>query len=208
MPSEPAEIRVLLVDDHPPVRAGLRALLKAEADLDVVGDAPNVTAGIALAQREQADVVVLDLSMPGVHGPQAVDALARACPDVRILVLSGEGTVATVQDCLRAGANGYLLKTAETPAIADAIRRVHRGAHAIDGDLAVELVAGTTAQLTERELDVLKAVSEGLTNRQAAARLGVTENTVKTHVASVLQKLQAHDRTHAVAMLLRRGLLR
>jgi DNA-binding NarL/FixJ family response regulator len=196
--------RILVVDDHPAVASGLRAIFDAEADFDVVGVERTVGAGVIATRRLQPRVVLLDLNLPDARGVRAVALVRAAHPDVAILVLSAQLDAATAQACVDAGALGYLLKTSSPQTLVAAVRDVAAGERVTDPLVDRDVGAG---DLTARELEVLQAVSEGLTNRQVAARLGVAQDTVKTHLSRAMTKLGAADRTHAVAVLLRRGLL-
>lgn len=207
MPSSQA-VRVLVVDDHPSVREGLRHFLDAAEDLVVVGEAGSAGDAVLVGRGAAPDVVLLDLVLPGVAGPPAVRLVVEGLPSAQVLVLSGTASPQGVVDCFRAGASGYLEKTAGTAAIREAIHDVFAGRRVVDPSLVGSLLDDTTVALTPRELEVLDAVSHGLTNRQVATRLGSSEHTVKTHLARAMAKLGAEDRTHAVATGMRRGMLR
>jgi DNA-binding NarL/FixJ family response regulator len=196
-------IRVLVADDHAVVRQGLAALLATTSDLELVATAGNGADAVRLAVEHRADVVVMDLSMPDTDGVAATAALADTAPDCRILVLTSFSDQVRVADALAAGADGYLLKHAEPEAILDAIREVVRGGSPLDPAAARILIddgrvrPGSTDALTAREREVLGLVATGLSNRQIARRLGISERTVKSHLHNVFQRLGFTHRTEA-----------
>lgn len=195
-------IRVLIVDDHAVVRSGLTQLLSTSADLDIVGDASDGAAAILAVETLAPDVVLMDLSMPGMDGVEATRRIAEAAPGTRVLVLTSLSERSRILDALAAGADGYLLKHAEPDEIANAIRAVHAGEAALDPKAArAVLDAGRERrqlpQLTDREQEVLRLVRDGMANKQIARRLGITERTVKAHLTSVFQRLGVSDRTQA-----------
>lgn len=202
-------VRVLVVDDHPSVRDGLRVALERGGTIEVVGEAVTAAEAVALARRLAPAVTLLDLSLPDARGAAAVRLLHAVVPATRLLVLTAAGQAETVRDCLEAGACGYLLKTSAATDVAAAVHSVAAGERVLDRHLLHVLLqaGGGTTGLTPRELVVLDAISRGLTNRQAATMLGLAESTVKTHLARSMTKLGVADRTEAVASLLRRGLL-
>ena len=206
MTTTTALIRVLIVDDHPTIRSGLKSILNADERLDVVGEAGSALAGVAALDKVKPDIVLLDLGLPDVRGVGAVRTLLEAGAQ-RVLVLSGAGSAELVRECLQAGAQGFLLKTAPEAALCGAIHRIVGGERVVDDSLIGALFEAPPAGLTPRELEVLGAVADGCTNRQVASRLGVSEDTIKTHLSRAMEKLGASDRTHAIAILLRRGLL-
>jgi NarL family two-component system response regulator LiaR len=210
----PEPVRVLLVDDHAVVRQGLRAFLRLQPDVEVVGEAAGGEAAVAAAASVRPDVVLMDLVMPGGDGVAAIRELAGAAPGARVLVLSSFADDDRVFAAMQAGAAGYLLKDVEPDALAEAIREVHRGRPALHPDVAARLMrrvadpAGPAAEsLTPREREVLQLVVEGYANKQIARRLGITEKTVKTHVSSILAKLRVSDRTAAAVLAIRQGLV-
>jgi NarL family two-component system response regulator LiaR len=210
----PERVRVLLVDDHAVVRQGLRAFLRLQPDLEVVGEAAGGESAVAAAASARPDVVLMDLVMPGGDGVAAIRDLAGAAPGARVLVLSSFADDDRVFAAMQAGAAGYLLKDVEPDALAEAIREVHRGRPALHPDVAARLMrrvadpAGPAAEsLTPREREVLQLVVEGYANKQIARRLGITEKTVKTHVSSILAKLRVSDRTAAAVLAIRQGLV-
>lgn len=189
-------ITVLLVDDHPMVREGLRSFLEAQADLAVAGEAGDGAEAIRQAEALRPDVVLLDLVMPGVDGLAALPDLKRVAPDSEVLVLTSFADDSKVFPALRAGASGYLLKTVSAEELARAIRAVSRGEPVLHPDIARRLmrsvpasVAPPAEHLTSRELEVLALVARRLTNKEIAAELSIAEKTVKTHVSNLLTKL-------------------
>jgi DNA-binding NarL/FixJ family response regulator len=212
-----AAIRVCIADDHAVVRQGLRAFLSSQPDIEVVGEAATGTQAITLAGKLAPDVVIMDLMMPDVDGFTATRRIRDMCPETRVIVLTSYSAVGQVLRALRAGACSYLLKDAEAGEIATAIREAVHGrpviAPAVGAALAqrlarrpAEQVAGL-AQLTDRELEVLRLIADGLSNAVIAARLFIGEGTVKTHVASILRKLQVTDRTKAAALAWQQGIV-
>lgn len=204
----PPRTRVLIVDDHPVVREGLRAVLDLRPDCEVVGEAADGEAALVDYARLQPDVVVMDLRLPGASGIATIQELRRRDPKARVLVLTSFGGDAEIQRALDAGALGVVLKGAPSREVAEAIRRVHGGELSISEDARAELRSGEgLSALTRRELEVLALVAEGLRNREIADELGLSPSTVKVHVNKILEKLEAQDRTEAVTRALRRGLI-
>ncbi len=205
-------IRVLVVDDHPIVRQGLVSVLEDETDFAVVGAAEDAETAVALAAAHRPDVVLLDLELPGQDGVAALPRLLAASPGARVLVFTAYDTDERVLGAVRAGASGYLLKGAPTAELARAIRTVHAGGSALEPRVAVRLLAEVRAPhapepgLTAREGEVLRLVAEGLPNKAIARRLGITERTVKYHLASLFHKLEADNRAQAVARAAQQGL--
>jgi DNA-binding NarL/FixJ family response regulator len=200
-------LRVLAVDGHPSVRLGIRAMLAATADLQLCGEADSVPAALVTARRASADLVLFDPDLTASTGADGVRLLRDSVPGVQVVVLTGNPAADLMRQCLRAGAAGYLLKTASPTMLCEALRQAARGARVVDPALLGSLVDTDPGNLTPRELDVLAAVSRGLTNRQAAGVLGTRESTVKTLLARAMAKMDASDRTHAVALGLRQGLI-
>ena len=204
-------IRVLLVDDHPVVRDGLRGMFASEPGVEVVGEADNGVAAVAAAQQLRPDVVLMDLRMPGQDGVAATRELRRTMPGVAVLVLTTFDTDGDIQRGIAAGAIGYLLKDASPADLMHGVRAAARGEAALSPTVAARLMARTRAPapepLTARERQVLTLVADGLTNRQIGRRLGVSETTVKTYLVRCFGKLGVDDRTAAVTVALQRGLL-
>lgn len=212
MTDSSARIRIVVIDDHPVVREGLVASLEDDAGFEVVGEAGSAEEALRLVAATRPDVVLLDLELPGMSGLEAIPALREAHPGAGLLVLTAYDTDERVLGAIRVGARGYLLKGASLQAIARAVRTVHAGESHLDpritGKVLAELGPGRPATtLTEREREVLGGIAEGLANKQIAQSLGITERTVKYHVTSILNKLGAENRAHAVAVAAQRGLL-
>jgi DNA-binding NarL/FixJ family response regulator len=204
-------IRVLVVDDHPVVRQGLRTFLDLQDDMTVVGEAADGRACVELADRLSPDVVLLDLRMPGGDGVAALRGLRERGVRTRVLVLTSFTEPSAVLPAVRAGAAGYVYKDIDPPALATAIRAVHAGHVLLNPEVARLLAAGDAlpagAHLTAREREVLGELAHGHSNREIARALTLSEKTVKTHVSAVLSKLGVADRTQAALYAVRAGLL-
>ena len=207
-----APIRVLIADDHPVVRDGLRGMLAGEPDLEVVGEAGDGIEVLANVDNLRPDVILMDLRMPGMGGVDAIRALTERRSPARVLVLTTYDSDRDVVPALGAGATGYLLKDAPRAELVRAIRAAARGEVVLAPSVATRLVTQlrSPAQetLSERELEVLTLIAQGETNRGAAARLFVSEATIKTHLLHIYAKLDVGDRAAAVAVAYERGLLR
>ena len=218
-------IRVLLVDDHAIVRDGLCAVLKLQPDIEVVGEADNGRDAVSMAQSLRPDVVLMDLVMPGMDGIEAIRLIVGGQPESRILVLTSFSAEDKVFAAIKAGAMGYLLKDCDSEELVRAIHQVQRGESSLHPKVARMLLQEMTAPrgagsavppprperpavdpLTERELDVLKLVAHGKSNREIADELVVSEGTVRTHVSNILSKLHLASRTQATLFALREGL--
>jgi NarL family two-component system response regulator LiaR len=207
-------IAVLLADDHPVVRQGLKAFLELQPDVSVAGEACDGAEAVALAADLLPDVVLLDLVMPGLEGPEAIRRIRAASPGTKVIVLTSFAGDDELFPALRAGADAYLLKDVEPRELAEAIRRVHAGEAPLDPKVAARVLrelAGDSAPhqdpLTPRELEVLRLLARGLSNKAIAAELVVSEKTVKTHVSSILGKLGLTDRTQAALYAVREHLV-
>jgi len=207
-------IRILVADDHPMLREGLVAVLSTQPDFDIIGEAADGAEVVRLAEALRPDVILLDLEMPDVDGVAALEGLRDAVSAARAIVFTAYDTDERILRSLRAGARGYLLKGASRQEIFDAVRTVHAGGSLLEPGVTTRLLdhvreGGEQAEpLTPRELEVLALISEGLHNSEIAGRLFVTERTVKFHVSSILAKLGADNRTEAVALAAKRGLIR
>jgi DNA-binding NarL/FixJ family response regulator len=208
---EAAPIRLLIVDDHPVVRDGLRGIFDGDPEFEVVGEAGDGAEGVAAADRLRPDVVLMDLRMPGVDGASAIRQLAEHGNPARVLVLTTYDTDNDVVPAIEAGATGYLLKDSPREALVRAVRAAYRGesvlAPSVASRLMHQLRAPASDALSARELEVLTLISQGETNRGAAARLFISEATVKTHLLHIYEKLEVNDRAAAVAAAYERGLL-
>ena len=208
--ADPPVIRIVLADDHPVVREGLRGMLGAEPDLDVVGEASDGAEAVRVVRATRPDVVLMDLRMPNQDGVRATAELARVAPGVRVLVLTTYDTDADILRAVEAGATGYLLKDAPRATLADAVRAASRGETVLAPGVAARLlrkVHHDHETLTPRELDVLQAVASGARNAEAAAALGIGEATVKTHLLRIFTKLDVDGRTEAVTRAMELGII-
>ena len=208
MPSVPNLIRILAVDDHPLLRKGLAALMNAEPDLKLVAEATNGKEAIDAFRTHQPDVTLMDLQMPGVDGIQAIEAIRREFPQARIIVLTTYSGDVQVVHALKAGAKAYVLKGHVLDDLLDTIRAVHAGKKRIPADVAAELADHSVDDpLTEREIEVLRLIAAGNANKRIADELAISEATVKSRITSILSKLGANDRSHAVTIGLKRGII-
>ncbi len=208
--SEADPIRVLLVDDHLMVRKGLEAILLAKPDLTLVGEASNGEEAVRLCEQLQPDVVLMDLLMPVMDGLTATRAIRERCPQVRVIALTSSQEQRMVQEALRAGAIGYLLKNVSADELAEVIRSVHAGLRTLAPE-AVEALIQTGEEatlapghdLTSREREVLALLVDGLSNPDIARQLGVSRSTIKSHVSHILGKLGVTSRAEAISLTLR-----
>lgn len=205
------KIKVLVVDDHPVVREGVRLFLEGDEEFEIVGEAENGEEALEKVEELKPDVVLMDLKMPGMGGVEATRKIKSKFPEVKILVLTVYMEDEYVKEALRAGAQGYLLKEASQEELKRAIRLVNRGesyiASKVTGALVEEVTGKRKSYLTQREKEVLKLMAEGLTNKEIASQLGLGIETIKTHARNIFGKLGAADRAQAVAIALRKGLL-
>ncbi|MBX9729319.1 MAG: response regulator transcription factor [Sphingopyxis sp.] len=205
-PSSP--IRILVVDDHPFLREGVRAVVETQTDMQVVGEADSGTDAIIRYRELLPDIVLMDLQMPDLSGDQAIAAIRERSPKARIIVLTTYAGDAHALRALRAGAAGYLLKTSLRKELLQAIRSVHAGGKHLDADVATDIALHLVADApSEREISVLSLAAHGNSNKQIAAKLGVSEDTIKAHMKAIFAKLGASDRTHAVTIAAKRGLI-
>ncbi len=210
-------ITVLIVDDHAVVRQGVRAFLETQPDLEVVGEAASGEEAVHLAAAYAPDVVLMDLVMPGTDGVEATRRLKEVSPRSQIIVLTSYHDDEHIFPAIRAGALSYLLKDVGPEELAAAVRRAARGEATLHPRVAARVIqelhalseeSSPFADLTERELEVLRLIAEGLSNGEIAARLTISEKTVKSHVSNILSKLHLADRTQAAVYAWKKGLMR
>jgi DNA-binding NarL/FixJ family response regulator len=202
------QIRILTVDDHPLLREGIAAVIEAQPDLILIGEATNGREAIESFRTHQPDVVLMDLQMPEMGGIEAIIAIRAEFPEARIVVLTTyKGDMQAVR-AFKAGASGYLLKSMLRKELLDTIRSVHAGRRRIPPEIASGIADHHTDDaLTQREIEVLRQVASGKANKIVADHLGISEETVKAHMRNILAKLAANDRTHAVTIALKRGII-
>jgi DNA-binding NarL/FixJ family response regulator len=201
-------IRILAVDDHPIFRAGLCSMVANECDMQIVGEAANGLEAVSQYRALRPDVILLDLQMPEMNGIETIEAIRRQYQSARIIVLTTYAGDVLAQRALKAGAQGYVLKGMIRKDLLDTIRLIHKGLKRVHSDVAAELAnhMGDDA-LSDREVEVLRLIAGGNSNKRVAAFLSISEETAKGHVKNILAKLGATDRTHAVTLGLTRGIL-
>jgi DNA-binding NarL/FixJ family response regulator len=204
----PDLIRVLTADDHPLLREGIATLVNAEADLKLVAEASSGREAVKMFQLHRPDITLMDLQMPDMNGTEAIAEIRSEFPDARIIVLTTYTGDAQVLKALKAGARAYLLKSDVHLELLDMIRSVHAGHKRIPPQIAAELAehAGDDP-LSPREIDVLRLIAAGNSNKLIADQLSISEATAKSHVANILSKLGANDRAHALAIAMKRGII-
>src|SRR5262250_97547 len=206
--SDSSLIHVLSVDDHTLVREGIAAILEAEPDMRLVAEATNGREAIQSFRKHQPDVTLMDLYMPDVDGIEAIARIRAEFPTARIIVLTSYSGDATIVGALKAGASGYLLKHTLRRELLDAIRAVHAGSRRIPAEIAAEIAEYAGAEtLTARELEVLRRVAAGRSNKAIAMDLQISESTVKAYLKTILAKLDADGRTHGVMIAVKRGII-
>ena len=208
MSSDTKPMRILTVDDHPVLRYGIAGLVGAEPDMEVVAQASTGREAIEQFRLHRPDVTLMDLQMPDMGGIEAMIGIRTEFPNARIIVLTTYSGDVQVTRALKAGARAYILKGRLAGELLDSIRAVHSGQRRIPPEVAAELAdhAGESG-LTEREIEVLRLIAAGNANKEIAAQLSLTEETVKSRVSNILAKLGANDRTHAVTIALKRGII-
>ena len=208
MSKSPNPIRILLADDHPLLRDGVAGLIADQPDMELVGEASNGRETIDQFRKHRPDVILLDLQMPEISGIDALLAIRAESPDARIIVLTTYTGDVQILRALKAGAQAYLLKSTLRRELLDTIRAVHGGQRRIPAEVAVQLAEHAADDpLTPREIEVLQLIAVGKANKLVAGDLRITEETVKGHVKSILSKLGASGRTHAVTIALKRGII-
>ena len=201
-------IRVMAVDDHPLLRDGISALIGNQTDMELVAEATTGREALDLFRQHRPDITLMDLQMPEMSGIDAISAIRGEFPDARIIMLTTHAGDVQVSRALKAGARAYLLKGLLRKELLETIRAVHAGHKRVSSEIAAEIAEHATDDaLTPREADVLRLVARGNANKAVGAQLSLTEETVKSHIRSILAKLGANDRTHAVAIGLKRGII-
>ena len=201
-------IRILSVDDHPLLRSGIGALIATQPDMQLVAEAATGAEAVQLHREMNPDVTLMDLQMPEMSGLDAIIAIKSEAPSARIIVLTTYSGDVLAQRALQAGAQAYVLKSLVRTEILNTIRIVHAGEKQVQADVAAEMAKHIAdASLTNREVQVLQLVAGGCANKVISARLDINEETTKTHIKNILAKLGARDRTHAVSLGLKRGII-
>ena len=207
MTIDPSLIRILTVDDHPLLRKGISALVNTENDMKLVAEASNGEEAIEKFRSHRPDITLMDIQLPGVNGIETIGQIHQEFPTARIIVLTTYSGDAQVLRPIRAGARAFLLKRQVHRDLLETIRAVHAGHRRIPQEIAVELVDHPRDGLTAREIEVLRLIAGGNSNKEIADQLSIGEASVKSHVANILSKLDAKDRAHAVTIGLKRGII-
>lgn len=208
MSTNPNLIRILTVDDHPLLREGIAALVKAEPDMEIIAEASDGEEAVKQYRRYRPDVTLMDIQMPNLNGIEGISRIRSEFPGAKIIVLSTYSGDVQVLQAIKAGARGYIVKGQVHRELLNAIRSVHAGHKRIPPEIAAELAEhAADDSLSSREIDVLRLVAAGNANKQIADKLSIEETTVKSHISSILSKLSANDRTHAVTIGLQRGII-
>jgi DNA-binding NarL/FixJ family response regulator len=201
-------IRVLTVDDHPLLREGVAVLIDTQSDMQLIGEASNGHEALEQFRTHHPDITLMDLQMPEVSGIDAISAIRGEFPDARIIVLTTYAGDFQISRALKAGARGYLLKGMLRQELLETIRAVHAGQRRLSSEAAAEIAEHATDDvLTPREIDVLRLIAKGNANKEIAGQLSLNGDTVKGHVKNIFAKLGVHDRTHAVTIGLKRGII-
>ncbi len=201
-------IRILSVDDHPLLREGIAALIGSEEDMELIAEASNGREALDLFRKHQPDITLMDVQMPEMNGIDAIGAIRGEFPEARIIVLTTHPGDFHVSRALKAGARAYLLKGMLRKELLDTIRAVHAGQKRLSSGAAAEIAEHSADDvLTPRETEVLRRIAAGNANKEIGRQLGLTEETVKSHVRNILPKLGANDRTHAVTIAVKRGII-
>jgi DNA-binding NarL/FixJ family response regulator len=202
-------IRILSVEDHPVFREGLSTILGTQPDMLMVAQAANAVEAMAEYRRHRPDITLMDLRLPGADGTDVLIAIRGEFPRARIIMLTTSDADADIQRAMRAGASGYMLKSTPKSEMLKVIRCVHAGARHVPAEVAARIAEHLGEEdLTQRELEVLRLIRDGYRNKQIAGELSIAETTVNFHIKNLVDKLGANDRTHAVTIAIRRGLLR
>jgi DNA-binding NarL/FixJ family response regulator len=205
--SQHKKIRILLVDDHIVLRMGLTTATNGEPDMEVVADADNGAEAIKAYRLHRPDIVVLDLRMPGLNGVETIRMLRDEFRHARVLVFSNYASGDEVYQALKAGASGFVVKDMALDRLLEAIRKVHQGEQYIPPEIASRMSERVVSQLTPRELEVLRLVAKGLSNKEIGSALHVVEGTIKIHLTNILARLGVSDRTQAILAAVKRGII-